>query len=153
MRLSKTSEYAIQVMYRLAAETGQICSVNRLHRELNLPYKYLGRLMHRLAEARLVETLQGKQGGYRLTRLAKQIYLYEIIGAVEGLENYQRCILGLPECSMENPCALHHHWIKMRENMQELIYNVTLGDLRDKGTDRQRNKGIKGDKGTKRQRN
>jgi Rrf2 family iron-sulfur cluster assembly transcriptional regulator len=135
-------------MYRLATETGQVCSVNRLHHELQLPYKYLGRLMHRLAEARLVETIKGKQGGYRLTRLARQIYLYEIIGAVEGLENYQRCILGFPECSSENPCVLHEHWIKMRENMQELIFNVSLEDLRAKrkghrGTEAQRHKGTK----------
>ena len=141
LRLSKTSEYAIQVMCRLATEAGQVCSVSHLHRELQLPYKYLGRLMHRLAEARLVETLKGKQGGYRLTRLARQIYLYEIIGAVEGLENYQRCILGMPECSSENPCALHEHWLKLRENMQELIFNVTLGDLGKKAL---RHKGTKG---------
>ncbi len=148
-------------MCRLVTEAGQVCSVNRLHHELDLPYKYLGRLMHRLAEARLVETLKGKQGGYRLTRLAKQIYLYEIIGAVEGLENFQRCILGLPACSSENPCALHEHWMKMRENMQELIYNVTLGDLLSKGTkvggqrpETCRKAGTKGqrDKGTKGQR-
>jgi Rrf2 family protein len=143
LKLNKTTEYAIRVMYRLAEGEGKVYSVYSLHREMQLPYKYLGRLMLRLAEAKLVEPLQGKQGGYRLSRKVKHIYLYEIIGAVEGLENYQRCILGFPECSSENPCALHYYWINMRENIQEMIYNVSLEDLRDIQNKAQRHKGTK----------
>jgi len=140
LRLSKTSEYAIRIMCHLATRPEEIYSVSRLHRELQMPYKYLGRLMHRLAEIKLVVTLQGKRGGYLLSRQAGQIYLYEIIGAVEGLDDYQRCILGLPECTPENPCALHQHWLKMREYMQEFIFNVSLGELVDKGTEALRHK-------------
>jgi len=144
LRLAKTTEYAIRVLYQMATGEHEISSVYRLHRQLQLPYKYLGRLMRRLADARLVEPIQGKQGGYRLARPDNRIYLYEIIGAVEGLDNYQRCILGLAECSGENPCALHEHWVKIREKMQELVYNMSLGELKEKGTKRH--------KGTKRQR-
>ena len=54
MKLSKTSEYAIRVLVFLAGNPGKRYSVNRLHLELNLPYKYLGRLMSNLAEAEIV---------------------------------------------------------------------------------------------------
>jgi Rrf2 family protein len=113
----------------MAVNEREIYSVHSLHRQLDLPYKYLGKLMGHLAEARLVEPIQGKRGGYRLARPASRIYLYEIIGIIEGLNDYQRCILGLAECSGEHPCALHENWVKIRESMKEMIYNVSIDDL------------------------
>lgn len=131
MKLSKTAEYAIRVMCHLAQDHVKIYSVYQLHKQLKIPYKYLGKLMHNLAEAHLLEPSQGKQGGYRLARKDSRIYLYEIIGVVEGLDDYQRCILGFAECSNENPCALHTHWLQLREKMQDLVYNVSLAELRE----------------------
>lgn len=129
MRFQKTTEYAIRVMVYLANHKGERFSVNRLHNILMIPYKYLGRLMHKLNRAGFVEVLQGKQGGYRLNVNRSPIYLYEIIGVVEGLENYNRCILGFEECSDKNPCTLHKYWLKQQNSIRDMIYNISLNDL------------------------
>jgi Rrf2 family protein len=129
MKFSKTTEYAIRVMVFLANHTEQRYSVNELHKALNVPYKYLGRLMHRLSAAGLVEVLQGKQGGYRIIRNLGSIYLHQIIDVVEGLHDYQRCVLGFDECSDENPCSLHGFWMEHRERLKEMIYSTTLAEL------------------------
>ena len=129
MRFQKTTEYAIRVMVYLAKNNQERFSVNALHQELQIPYKYLGRLMHTLANAGLVEVTQGKQGGYQVVRDLATIYLYHIVGVVEGLDDYQRCVLGFPECSNDNPCSLHHIWLERQESIKEMIYNTTLADL------------------------
>ncbi len=129
MRFQKTTEYAIRVMVFLASYPEQRFSVNVLHKKLNIPYKYLGRLMHTLSQTGMVEVEQGKHGGYKVNSNLDKIYLYQVIGAVEGLENYDRCILGFPECSDENPCPLHKAWLERREAIKEMIYNTTLADL------------------------
>ena len=116
-------------MVFLAANHGERYSVNRLHQVLNIPYKYLGRLMHKLTQANLVTVAQGKQGGYMLNVERTPIYLYQIIGVVEGLDNYDRCVLGFEACSDEYPCPMHHVWISFRGSLKELIYNTTLEDL------------------------
>lgn len=129
MRLSKTTEYAIRVMVYLANHMDQRYSVNELHKTLNIPYKYLGRLMNRLSAANLVEVLQGKQGGYRIIQNLANIYLYQIVGVVEGLDDYQRCLLGFEDCSEVNPCSLHQFWGEERERIKDMLYNTTLADL------------------------
>ncbi|HHE54620.1 MAG TPA: Rrf2 family transcriptional regulator [Caldithrix abyssi] len=129
MRFQKTTEHAIRVMTYLAVNKDRRFSVNVLHKELNIPYKYLGRLMSKLSQAGLVEVEQGKYGGFKLARDLDKIYLYEIVGVVEGLDDYDRCILGFPQCSSENPCPLHFRWIEIQKKLKELMYNTTLADL------------------------
>ncbi len=129
MRFAKTTEYAIRVMLYLSHNRGDMYSVNRLHSILNIPYKYLGKLMTKLATAGLVNVTQGKQGGYQLNISRSPISLEEIIDTVEGLDNYDRCILGFEKCSDENPCSMHAFWIAHKEGITRLIQNTTLDDL------------------------
>ncbi len=136
MRLQKTTEHAIRVMTYLAVNKDKRFSVNTLHKELDIPYKYLGRLMSKLAQAGLVQVEQGKHGGYRLARQLDKIYLYEVVGVVEGLDDYDRCILGFPNCSNENPCPLHYYWTNIQAQLKELLYNTTLADLEKFATHR-----------------
>jgi len=131
LRFQKTTEYAVRVMVFLANNRDELYSVNRLHKILNIPYKYLGRLMYKMNQAGLLKVLKGKQGGYQINEQRHPIYLYEIIGVVEGLDSYDRCILGFEECSDDNPCTLHKYWYKYKEGIKEMIYNTTLKDLQN----------------------
>jgi len=129
MRFAKTTEYAIRVMVCLSHNRDEMFSVNHLHTLLNIPYKYLGKLMTKLATAGLVEVTQGKQGGYQLNTNRAPIFLEEIINIVEGLDDYDRCILGFEECSDETPCSLHTFWVKHKNGINQMIQNVSLEDL------------------------
>jgi Rrf2 family protein len=104
-------------------------SVNRLHTRLHIPYKYLGKLMTKLAASGLVNVTQGKQGGYQLNTNRPPIFLEEIIQTVEGLKNYDRCILGLDDCSEDNACSLHKFWVDHKNGINHLIQNTSLEDL------------------------
>ncbi len=129
MRFQKTTEYAIRVMVHLAENLDQHLSARTLADRLDIPYKYLGRLMSKLANAGLVDVEKGSAGGYRIIKELDSIYLYQIAEVVEGLEDYDRCILGFPECSDEHACSLHHHWVAPRENVKNMLYKTTLLDL------------------------
>ena len=131
MKFSKTTEYAIRVMVFLSDHRDDLYSVNNMHKTLNIPYKYLGRLMSKLAANRLVEAVQGKQGGFRLNKTREPIFLYQVIEVVEGLGDYQRCVLGFDTCSSENPCSLHGHWLEPLGKIKQMIYEIDLQSLSD----------------------
>ncbi len=132
MRFYKTSEYAIRVLVFMGTRKEEIFSVRRLHQSLNIPYKYLARLMGTLSAANLVRSIQGKQGGFQICQKIDDVYLYQIIDAVEGLEKYNKCILGFEECSDENPCPLHEYWVNIRDQINNMLYHVSLADLVNK---------------------
>lgn len=129
MRFQKTTEHAIRVMVFLSKHKEERFSARALHEALDIPYKYLGRLMSKLADAGLVDVEQGSLGGYQVTRNLDTIYLYQIADLVEGLEDYERCILGFQDCSDENPCSLHSRWVEHRDNIKNMLYETSLADL------------------------
>lgn len=129
MRLFKSSEYAIRCLVFMATADCELCAVNRLSDELNIPYKFLGRLMGRLREAGLVDSVRGKNGGYHIARPLDKIRLEQIVEAVEGLELYDRCLLGFERCDEDNPCPLHEFWSGPRESIKHMMADVTLAQM------------------------
>jgi len=129
MRLNKTTEYAIRVLLHLVQHDDTPCSTNKLHQQLGIPYKYLGRLMKNLTDAGFLKSTRGKAGGYQLVRDTSRISLHQIIEALEGVDDFERCILGLPECSDTDPCVMHERWGKERERIKKMFANVSLKDL------------------------
>ena len=129
MRFQKTTEYAIRVMVHLAANLDHRISARNLSEELVIPYKYLGRLMSKLAAAGLVDVELGVAGGYKIDKTLDSINLFQIAKVVEGTEDYERCILGFPECSDDHSCALHKVWSGQREAIKNMLLETTLEDL------------------------
>ncbi len=129
MRLFKSSEYAIRCLVFMATCTCELCSVKHLASELNIPYKFLGRLMGELREAGFVESVRGKTGGYRIAKPLDDIRLEQIVDSVEGLENYDRCLLGFKLCDEKNPCPMHEFWTGPKENIKQMMADVTLADM------------------------
>lgn len=129
MKFTKTTEYAIRAVLYMTSEPDMLLSVNHIHQRLDIPYKYLGQLMSKLSASGLVESVKGKHGGYRINQTRTPIYLAEIIEIVEGLADYDRCILGFSECMDKNPCSLHHLWLEQLKGLRKIIYTVSVDDL------------------------
>jgi Rrf2 family iron-sulfur cluster assembly transcriptional regulator len=129
MRLFKSSEYAIRCLVYMAVHRDEVCSVKTLSESLDIPYKFLGRLMSSLGRAGIVDGLHGKNGGYVIARPLEDLHLADIIDVVEGLDSYDRCILGFDQCDDENPCPMHDRWKDQKDAIREMIDNTTLADL------------------------
>ena len=76
----------------------------------------------------------GMQGGFRICQSCEPIFLYQIIDVVDGLSDYDRCVLGFDTCSEENPCSLHQHWLPHLNGIKKMIYSVNLQDLTEINT-------------------
>ena len=131
MHFSKTSEYAIRVLSYLSVHNDSLHSVNTLHKELDFPYKYLTKLMTSLTKKGLVVSNRGREGGFSLARDSKEIYLNDILNAVDEneIDETERCILGFEKCDSTNPCMLHEKWIKPKTLIDDMLLNTTLAEL------------------------
>ena len=129
MRLYKSSEYAIRCLVSMAHSGGGVHSVKSLSDNLGIPYKFLGRLMSLLGSQGVVESVQGKGGGYRIVRPLNEIHLSEVIDIVEGMESYERCILGFDKCDDKNPCPMHEFWTGHKDGILHMLTETTLAQL------------------------
>lgn len=129
MHFSKTTEYAIRVLSYLYRYSETSHSVNVLHQELDLPYKYLTKMMTDLVKKGLVVASRGREGGVSLAKDADSIRLCDILEAIGEPLEHDRCILGFDKCDATNPCAMHDQWLKPKEMIETMLTTTTLSSL------------------------
>jgi Rrf2 family protein len=129
MIFNKTTEYAIRILTFIQKNGEGFYSANLLHKELDLPYKYVTNLLTTLAKAKLLEHKMGRNGGFFLAKDPKKILLKDIARATNDLQNFDSCVLGHAECSCENPCSLHEQWVPIKEQIGKLLTSLNLEDL------------------------
>ena len=126
MNLSKTAEYALRVMIYMGVKDEKMYSAKLLVKELKISDKYLRRILTMLTKAGLVNSVQGRGGGYILAQTLENISMLDIIKAVDDINKYSGCILGFEKCSDTQPCALHSQWAIIRQEMFEMFKKNTL---------------------------
>lgn len=132
--LSKTGVHAIRAVVALAKlPEGAYGGAARIAREIGAPQNYLGKLLKILAEEGLVESQKGLGGGFRLARDPHEIVLHDVVEPIERISRWSGCILGRPECSEVNPCALHERWKAVRDAYLRMLQRTTIAELVAKG--------------------
>jgi len=85
MRISSKGLYALEAMLRLARNYPERpTKIHEIAVQDEIPEKFLELILLDLKAARLVESLRGANGGYRLKRAPGKIFLGEIIRTVDG---------------------------------------------------------------------
>jgi Rrf2 family protein len=104
-------------------------SASYLHIKLNIPYYYLRTILGDLSRNRLINSTKGRNGGFRLSRDKSVIFLADIIEATEGLESFNKCVMGFNDCPFNYGCFIHPIWIKMRADILSVLKKTSLADL------------------------
>ena len=132
MRISAKVDYAVRATAELAAaqrEGGPPVRSERIAQSQGIPLKFLLNILTELRHARIVRSVRGAEGGYRLARPAEQITLAQVIRAVEGpLANVHEA--RPEELVYTGPAeALRDVWIAVRASLRSVLEEVTLADL------------------------
>ncbi len=129
MKLSKTSEYSLRILIYMAKEPEQMYTAKQLVKELNVSDKYLRKIMTDLSKAGFIKSILGRDGGYIFTKSINDIYLYDVIDSVEGMDTLNGCVLGFENCSCTSPCAMHDTWQHVRNRLNKVFRETTLAGL------------------------
>ena len=130
---SKKCEYALQAILLMAASKNDcVCPAEEISKKLNIPKEFISKILQSLTESGLIESKKGKAGGFKLAKQPSQIKLIDIVESVDGLESFNSCVLGFPNCSDKNPCPVHHDWAQLRIKALEMLSSETLDKLKQK---------------------
>jgi len=85
MRVSQKGLYALEAVMLLARRyEGGTVKIHDIASDEKLPEKFLELILLELKHARIVESVRGAKGGYRLKRSPSKIFLGEIIRTIDG---------------------------------------------------------------------
>ncbi|MGE3230829.1 MAG: Rrf2 family transcriptional regulator, partial [Hyphomicrobium sp.] len=86
----------------------------------------------KLRRAGLVESVRGRHGGYKLGRPADEIFVAEIMVAVEEGTRMTRCFGEQSAgCLGESRCLTHDLWTALGERIESFLASVSLKDVLD----------------------
>ena len=96
MLYSKPCEYAIRALTHVAL-TPKNSEVRgaEIARLEHLPGPVLAKILQELVRKGLLRSRRGPGGGFRLARRAELITLRDVVAAVDGLDQFLECAVGL----------------------------------------------------------
>ena len=103
--------------------------VKQIAAEEEIPSHFLAKILQQLARKGLLRSSKGPTGGFSLRVSADEIRLVDIVEALDGLGEYQKCASGLAECNDDMPCALHDSWKALRSRIMDYLGKNTIADL------------------------
>ena len=132
MRLTTKGRYAVTAMLDLALHQGHgpITLADIAERQ-GISLSYLEQLFARLRKRTLVASVRGPGGGYSLGRDASQIFVAEVITAVDESVDTTRCG-GAHNCQNNQRCLTHDLWHDLSKRIYEYLDQISLRDLVDR---------------------
>lgn len=130
---SKKCEYGMQaILYLAAQETGSLVSAEDISNVLKIPKEFISKILQSLRDSGLISSSKGKSGGFSLAKPASRIKLIDVVAAIDGLDMFDSCVLGFPECSPTHPCPVHNTWGTLRNQTYDMLTSETIDKLKEK---------------------
>jgi Rrf2 family iron-sulfur cluster assembly transcriptional regulator len=129
MRLTTKGRYAVTAMLDLALHGGERpVSLADISGRQNISLSYLEQLFAKLRRNELVKSVRGPGGGYRLSRGGHEIFVAEIIDAVNETVDATGCG-GTSDCQNGEVCLTHHLWCDLSEQIHGFLSQISLDQL------------------------
>ena len=84
MKLKLYTHHAARVLVHLAAASERLSSMSEIARTYGMSHNHLTKVVHDLRRAGFVEAVQGRGGGIRLARPAREITLGDVVRHTES---------------------------------------------------------------------
>jgi Rrf2 family iron-sulfur cluster assembly transcriptional regulator len=129
MRLTTKGRYAVTAMLDLAlhSERGPV-SLAHISSRQEISLSYLEQLFSKLRQHQLVKSVRGPGGGYTLNRSAEDVYVAQIIDAVNESVDATNCN-GEGNCQQGEICLTHCLWSDLSLKIHEFLSAISLGDM------------------------
>ncbi|MGC1182952.1 SUF system Fe-S cluster assembly regulator [Legionella sp.] len=129
LRISKLADYGTVVMVYLARHAQELCNARdiALHTHLSVPT--VSKILKCLTSARLLASVRGMAGGYRLCKSATEISIAEIIFALEKHRGFTECSLQPNDCSLQEVCTIQTNWRLISQAIEAALDSVSLDSL------------------------
>jgi len=132
LKISQKGLYALQAIMTLGRRYGaETVKIRDIAIDSDLPEKFLELILLELKNARIVESVRGAKGGYRLRRAPTEIKLSEIIRLVDGplapfgdADQLRSLITSDPDHRV-----LYKVFLDVRDAAAKILENTSVADL------------------------
>jgi Rrf2 family protein len=138
LKVSAKGEYTLRAMLELAQsyKKGPL-TIKEIGERQAISVYYLEQLLSKVRHAKLVKSIRGPHGGYRLARNPSAITVGDVLKVAEGSFCPVTCLdestpVG-KRCRFIRRCVARLMWQDLHTSMMEVLGKTTLQDLLNRG--------------------
>jgi Rrf2 family protein len=128
LTVSKKVEYSIVFISYLSHNKGKNITVTQAAKILKLPYRFLGQIANNLKSGGIIESKEGKNGGYQLAKGWERKNIYDLLESMGENKAIVTC-LGDKNCSRIKNCAIRNIWEKLEKGWNSELKKIKLGEI------------------------
>lgn len=128
MKISAESDYACRALLELALNWPgrKLVQVSVIAKKQNIPIKYLEQILIELKNIGMVESVRGKQGGYRLVKEPRKISLGELMRKTRGP------LLQIADAAEKRESVFTPIWKETEEAIAKVLDKINFEDIANK---------------------
>ena len=111
----------------------QRINATMLSETLSIPYKFLTKIMTDLVGAGFIESIRGREGGYKFLKKPSEITVDDVLTLFNDSIKDEECILGIKSCDTKAKCPLHDKWLKPKIQLQKVFRESTIEGISSQG--------------------
>ena len=118
MILSKSCEYAVRATVYIAVKSSSNnkAGIAEIAKAIGSPAAFTGKILQTLVRKEIISSVKGPNGGFYIEK-NKNLFLIDIVKAIDGNELFTACVLGLKKCSETKPCPMHEQAKPIRDQL------------------------------------
>lgn len=112
-----------------STQEGRKVGIREIAGNIKSPEAFLAKILQKLSKEGIVQSTKGPNGGFYLDQDNLSRPIADIVLSIDGNGLMTGCGLGLDYCSEENPCPLHHEFKSIREQINRMLQNTSIGQF------------------------
>ncbi|HET8810789.1 MAG TPA: Rrf2 family transcriptional regulator [Flavobacteriaceae bacterium] len=132
MIFSKACEYGIRATLYIAHQSlnRERATLKDIAADIGSPVAFTAKILQQLTKNNLIDSTKGPMGGFHIApEKMKNTKLIQIVEAIDGLDIFTQCGLGLKECSETRPCPVHDKFKPVRNGLHEMMDSTSVFEL------------------------
>ncbi len=133
MNFNKTTEYVLRILSFMAMDENRLYRADDIFENLKIPFRYLRKQLTILSKRGLLVSVQGKRGGYKISKNLRNISLFDILQTSGDNLTSNECFFGFKNCTFEQKCAMHDKWNIIHNSLNQVLKSTSLAEITETG--------------------
>ncbi len=128
--IKREYDYAIRIVAYVASfYPDKHVAVPEIAKQLYLTIPFTTKIVHQLKKGKIVDTVQGKYGGIKLTKSPEKISFYNVLNAMGFDLTINECLKNPTICPLVSDCKIHRFFGMQELTIVDSLKSALLSDF------------------------
>ena len=128
--INKETDYALSSINYLSKKKDEYVSISLMSEELHISKRYLAKILSSIMSSGILESKEGKFGGYKLIKDMKNINLYDFLKIFEEDWDFVKCEKTGHNCSCQKHCKQKEFFsVFLKKEIKNVLKSKNLSEI------------------------